>query len=142
MLATSHYYQHKYDLAEQDARKALKIVDKLPNGSHYHAGVYNVLGLILNKTGRSREAEPLLREVLAIRERVAKRSNYTALALGALGECLTTQKRYAEAEPLLVESYQMLNGLHVPQSPALKEARERLASLYSAWGKPSVSIPR
>ena len=131
-LAMSHYYQGKYDLAEQDARRALKIVEKLPTGTHYYAGVYNVLGLILNRTGRSREAEPLLREVLAIREQVAKRSNYTALALGALGECLTTQKRYAEAEPLLRESYDMLQILHVPQSPALKEARERLASLYAA----------
>ncbi len=135
-LAKSRYDQGRYDLAEEDARKALKIVEKLPKSTHYYAGVYTVLGLTLNKTGRSREAEPLLREVLATRQKAAKRSVYVAAALGDLGECLTTQKRYAEAEPLLVESQQMLNSLQIPQSPSLKFAAERLTTLYAAWGKP------
>jgi hypothetical protein len=56
--------------------------------------------------------------------------------MGNLGECLATQQRYAEAEPLLVESYQMRKSSQVPQRPILKEARDRLASLYSACGKP------
>jgi eukaryotic-like serine/threonine-protein kinase len=136
-LAVSHYDQGRYELAEHDARRALKTVEKLPKG-HYYAGVHIALGMVLNKTGRAREAEPLLREGLAIREQKSPRqSNYVAIALGSLGECLTTQKRYAEAEPLLLESYQTLNSLHVPQSPVLKEGRERLVSLYAAWGKPS-----
>jgi tetratricopeptide (TPR) repeat protein len=135
-LAMSHYAQGRFDVAEQDSRQALKIIEELPKGSHYYAGVYSVLGLTLNRTGRSREAEPMLREVLAIREKAAKRSTYTAIAMGNLGECLATQKRYAEAEPLLVDSYKMLGSLQVPQSPLLKEARERLAALYEAWGKP------
>ena len=135
-LARSRYDQNRYDLAEEDARKALKIIEKLPKSTHYYAGVNGVLGLTLNKTGRSREAEPLLREVLATRQKAAKRSVYVAAASGDLGECLTTQKRYREAEPLLVESYQMLKSLQTPQSPGLKEARDRLASLYSDWGKP------
>lgn len=138
-LATAHYYEGRYDRAEQDARRALRIVERLPKG-HYYAGVHVALGLILNKTGRSREAEPLLREALAVREQKSPRqSNYVAIALGSLGECLTAEKRYAEGEPLLVESYQTLRSLHVPQSPVLKEARERLVSLYVAWGKPSES---
>ena len=136
LLAKSRYDQGRYDLAEEDARKALMIVEKLPKGSHYYAGVDSILGLTLNKTGRSREAEPLLREALATREKAAKRSGYVAMAMGDLGECLATQQRYAEAEPLLVESYQMLKSSQVPQSPMLKEARDRLTSLYSAWGKP------
>jgi tetratricopeptide (TPR) repeat protein len=134
-LATAHYYEGRYDLAEQSARKALKIVEKLPKGARQYAAVYLVLGQIFDKTGRSREAEPLLREALAIREKAAKHSNYSAIALGELGACLTTQKRYAEAEPLLVESYQTLTDLHVPQSPILKEAREHLIILYTAWGR-------
>ena len=40
-----------------------------------------------------------------------------AIALGYLGECLLTQKRYDEAEPLLTESAQILERVHVPQSP-------------------------
>ena len=136
-LAMSRYDQGRYALAEQDARRASKIVEKLPKG-HYYAGARLALGLIVNKTGRSHEAEPLLREALAIRQQKSPRqSNYVAIALGSLGECLFTQKRYAEAEPFLLESYQILNSLHVPQSPVLKEARDRLLSLYTALGKPS-----
>lgn len=134
-LATSRYYQGRYDPAERNARAALAIVKKLPPGTHYYASAYNVLGLILNKTGRSRKAEPLLREALAIVQQKSRRPNDVAIAEGSLGECLTTEKRYAEAEPLLQESYQILKGLQVPQSPTLKEAHERLVSLYTAWGK-------
>ena len=42
-------------------------MEKLPKG-HYYAGVHIALGTIVNKTGRDREAEPLLGEGLAIRE--------------------------------------------------------------------------
>jgi tetratricopeptide (TPR) repeat protein len=139
MLSTLHYYQGSYDLAEQDARRVLKIVEKLPKGTNYYGAAYGALGRVLNKTGRFQEAEPLLREALAIRQKSPRR-NDVALALGSLGECLFTQKRYAEAEPLLVESYQTLKNLHVPQSPVLNEAHERLVSLYAAWGKPAESI--
>ncbi len=138
-LATAYYAEGKYDAAEQEARKALKIVEKLPKG-HTYAGVHVALGMSVNKAGRPREAEPLLREGLAVRlQKTPRQSNYVAIALGGLGECLLKQKRFAEGEPLLVESYQTLKNLHVPQSPVLKEARERLVSLYAGWGKPAES---
>jgi tetratricopeptide (TPR) repeat protein len=136
ILSALHYYQGSYDVAEQNARGVLRIVEKLPKGTSYYGAAYGALGRVLNKTGRSKEAEPLLREALAIRQKSPRR-NDIALALGSLGECLTTQKRYAEAEPVLVESYETLKSLQVPQSPLLKEARERLASFYAAWGKPA-----
>jgi len=135
-LARSRYDQGRYDSAEEDARKALKILENLPKSTHYYASVYSVLGLTLNRTGRSREAEFLLQEALAIREKGAKRGDSVAIAMGNLGECLATQQRYTEAERLLVESYQTLKSSQVPLSPILQEARDRLASLYSAWGKP------
>lgn len=136
-LAMAHYDERRYDLAEQDARRALRIVEKLPKRSHYYAGVIAPLGLILSKTGRSNEAEALLREALAIRqERAPRRSNVVAIALGNLGECLTSERRYAEAEPLLTESYETLKSIHVPQSPVLRQAAERLVELYSEWGRP------
>jgi serine/threonine protein kinase len=65
-LAMVYYDEGKYDFAEQEARKALMIVEKLPK-NHYYAFVQITLGMILNKTGRPREAEPLLREGLAVR---------------------------------------------------------------------------
>ncbi len=136
-LAWAYYYHGKYDLAEEAARKALQIVEKLSAGSHYRAAVYGPLGMTLNKTGRSREAEPLLREALASYQKNTPRRSYPmAVALGSLGECLRDQKRYPEAEPLLIESYETIKSIQVPQSPALREAADRLNALYTTWGKP------
>jgi tetratricopeptide (TPR) repeat protein len=136
-LAWAYYDDGKYDLAEEAARRAQKIVDNLPSGSHYRAGVYGALGLSLNKTGRSKEAERLLREALTSLQQNTPRQSYPiAFALGNLGECLTDQKRYAEAEPLLIESYETIKSIHVPQSPMLREAAQRLVNLYRGWDKP------
>jgi tetratricopeptide (TPR) repeat protein len=136
-LASSRYYQGQYDLAEQGVRKAMRIVEKLPKNAHARETTNIALALILNKTGRSREAEALLRDTLAVAQQNSRRPLDVALASGALGECLAIQKRYAEAEPLLIQSYATLKSVQVPGSPAIKEARERLASVYAAWGKPS-----
>jgi tetratricopeptide (TPR) repeat protein/tRNA A-37 threonylcarbamoyl transferase component Bud32 len=136
-LATAHYYEGRYDLAEQDARRAFAIAQKLPKGSHYYARASVVLGEILNKTGRPTEAEPLLREAVAVlKARVPSQSTVMAIALGGLGECLMTEGRYADGEPLLTESYNILKKVNVPESPALEEARQRLVALFQAWGKP------
>ena len=83
----------------------------------------------MTKRGRAREAEPLLREALAIGQKSSRRGD-TAQIQGYLAECLTAQKRYTEVEPLLIDSYLMLKTSQVPASPALTEARERLASFY------------
>lgn len=136
-LAWAYYDDGKYDLAEESARKAFKIVEPLPNGSHYRPGVYGPLGLTLCKTGRAREGERLLREALAsYQQNTPNRSYPMAVAQGNLAECLADQKRYAEAEPLLTESYETIKSIHVPQSPMLREAAQRLVNLYHAWGKP------
>ena len=138
-LSSLHYYESKFDQAAQEARQALNIVKKLPPGTNYYAAVYNALGRALNGAGRSTEAEPLLREALAIRRKYPRRGDI-ASALGSLGECLVAQKRYAEAEPLLVESYQILMVQHVPESPVLREARDRLVSVHAALDKSSMPI--
>jgi len=135
-LGWSRYDQGRYDLAESDARKSLDILAKLPKGIPYYASAYSALGLTLNKTGHSRDAEPFLREALSIREKGGRRGPHVAMAMGDLGECLASQERYPEAESLLVESYQSLKSSQVPDSPLLKTAGERLASLYAASGKP------
>lgn len=132
-LASSRYRWGRYDSAEQDARRALGIVEKLPKNPHYTEAINVTLGLILNKTGRVHEAERLLREALAMAQQNSRRSLDVALASGALGECLAAQKRYAEAEPLLIQSYTTLKSVQVPEGPARKEARDRLESLYAAW---------
>ena len=137
-LAQSRYDQGRYDLAEQETHQAIEILDKLPKQTHAHVRAYVSLGRIYVKTGRLTEAEPLLRRALAIaKQKVPQRNTYMATALGSLGECLMAERRYAEAEPLLKESYDIFGSFHVPESPALKEARERLVKLYAASGKDS-----
>ena len=136
-LATSLYYQARYDAAEKDTRRALEIVEKKAARTHSQETVSLTLGLILNKTGRARQAEPMLRETLATVQKQSRRPLDLARASAALGECLAMQKQYAEAEPLLLQSFQIYKSVHVPQSPVLAEARTRLTLLYTAWGKPS-----
>ena len=135
-LASSYYHQGRYDLAEIEVRRAIEIVEKHAARSHYHQSAYIALGLILNKTGRSEQAEPLLREALSLAQQKSRALD-VAFASAALGECLATQKRYSEAEPLLAESYRTFKTLQVPGSLVIKEAQQRLASLYNAWGKRS-----
>lgn len=56
---------------------------------------------------------------------------------GALGECLMAQKRYHEAEPLLRSSYDGVKSKFGEQHQRTVQARQRLAKLYGAWGKPN-----
>jgi len=136
VLASVHCDESRYDRAEQDARQAQEIVTKGPPGATVRANLDAMLGRILNKTARWQEAEPMLRESVSIRRKSQSRPGL-ADPLGLLGESLAAQKRYADAEPLLVESYEIFRSTQVSQSPALQEARERVQSLYAAWGKPA-----
>jgi len=133
-LAMTHAEQGRLDLAEQDARAAMAIAETLPKGSHYYVRAATALGLVLTRTGRASEAEPLLRAVLAKLEATTSKQSYAvATELGALGECLTAERQYAEAEPLLVESRDTLQSIQVPDGPDLALARRRLSSLSSSW---------
>jgi hypothetical protein len=57
-----------------------------------------------------------------------------------LGASLAGPKKYAEAEPLLLEGYQGMAArkerIRVPDWYQLDRAREWIAKLYQAWGKP------
>ena len=95
-----------------------------------------VQGKIYSQTGRTAEAENLLREAVRIRaENVPETHFMRATANGALGEFLTTQKRFAEAEPFLLTSYESLENSQAPSSPRTRLALQRLAALYENWGK-------
>jgi tetratricopeptide (TPR) repeat protein len=76
----------------------------------------------------AREAQKLLKENLPDDHwRVAQAKNAEGSALAGLGD-------YDEAEPLLLSS---LAGLEEAPIPALaQQARQRLARLYIAWGRP------
>jgi serine/threonine protein kinase/tetratricopeptide (TPR) repeat protein len=134
------YKKGDFQAAESAAResvKAFSLALTTPKDNAYFANPLMELGLILNKTGRSREAEAFLREALEIRTRLLPRGNQLiAASEGALGECLTTQKRYAEAEPLLQRSHDAMKAVQGEHGPLTQEAVRRLAALYQAWGKP------
>ncbi|HEY0404845.1 MAG TPA: serine/threonine-protein kinase [Pyrinomonadaceae bacterium] len=136
--AISFYQQGKYAESQSRITETEKIYLKSygPSYDNYPT-VLIIKGLILDKTGKSREGESFLREALRLRvESLPKEHFWIALANDALGECLTTQQRFTEAEPLLAESYAALNSRLGLQDPRTVEALRRLTRLYQAWGKP------
>ena len=101
-----------------------------------------VQGMIYSQTGRTVEAEKLLREAVRIRvENVPETHFLRATANGALGEFLTTQARFPEAEAFLLASYQSLKKSQAENSPRTRLALQRLANLYEAWNKPDRAAP-
>jgi tetratricopeptide (TPR) repeat protein len=101
-----------------------------------------VQGLIYSQTGRTDEAEKLLREAVKIRaENMPETHFLRATANGALGEFLTKQKRFAEAEPFLLAGYDSLKNSQAANSLRIRLALQRLANLYEAWNKPDQAAP-
>ena len=95
-----------------------------------------VQGMIYSQTGRTAEAEKLLREAVRIRaENVSETHFLRATANGALGEFLTTQARFPEAEGFLLASYRSLKKSQAENSPRTRLALQRLVSLYENWGR-------
>ncbi|HYL84065.1 MAG TPA: serine/threonine-protein kinase [Candidatus Angelobacter sp.] len=135
------YKKADYPGAENAARESIQVFSRAfaqPKDNAYFANPLLELGLILNKSARSREAETYLRQALEIRTRFYPKGNQlVGISEGALGECLTTQKRYAEAEPLLLRSYAAIQAVQGEQGPSTLEAKRRLSTLYQSWGKPA-----
>jgi tetratricopeptide (TPR) repeat protein len=133
------YRQSKFAEAQSKVDETLKIYQE-SFGVHYdnYPTALITEGLILNKTGKSKEGEVILREAVKLRTDSLPGEHYwVAVANGALGECLTTQERFAEAEPLLVQSYTALNSHLGQRDPRTKEALQRLLKLYDEWDKPA-----
>jgi tetratricopeptide (TPR) repeat protein len=113
------YVKGDYQAAEEAVREALRILTQAP---------LTKLGLILSKTGRSREGEADLREALAIRTgRLPAGHQLIAVTEGALGECLIALKRYADAEPFLLRSHAAMKSNVGEKDPRTVEARGRLS---------------
>jgi eukaryotic-like serine/threonine-protein kinase len=140
--AICFYRQNKFAEAQSKVDETLKIYLE-SFGVHYdnYPTALITKGLILNKTGKSKEGEIILREALKLRtDSLPKEHFWVAVANGALGECLTTQKSFSEAEPLLVQSYEVLNSRLGKRDPRTSEALRRLIDLYESWGKPAQAI--
>jgi serine/threonine-protein kinase len=135
------YSMGDYAGAEKAARESIAVFRRAlaqPMESVNFSSPLRELGLILNKTGRSREGEIYLRQSLAIRTHLLPSgSQLIANTEATLGDCLIAQKRYAEAEPFLLDSYQIaLKATGGMQDSRTAEPRQRLKTLYEDWHKP------
>jgi len=134
------YKKGDYPGAESAARESVEVFNRAfakPTDGVYFANPLMELGLILDATGRYRDAEVYLRQALEIRTRLLPGgSQLIGTTEGALGECLTMQKRYGAAEPLLLDSYRIMKTTTNEQDQRRIEAAKRLIALYQSWGKP------
>jgi len=133
----------QYPEAEAKINAALEIY-RAASGPQYvnYPTALMVQGVIYSQTGRTAEAEKLLREAVRIRaENVPETHFLRATANGTLGEFLTTQARFPEAESFLLASYESLKKSQAENSPRTRLALQRLANLYEAWNKPEQAAP-
>jgi hypothetical protein len=86
------------------------------------------------------ESEPLAREAYEFSQKKQTDDWSRFRAESLLGASLAGQKKYAEAETLLLEGYQGMlarkDRMEAADGYHLERAREWLAQLYQAWGKP------
>ena len=137
-LSVIHCQWKNYQRAEAEARRALDIRRRHRKPSEsYTVVALGQLSKVLISAGQIKKAAPYLKEAMeAFHAAPVKATGYWAIAAGLLGECLMSLKRYEEAERLLKENYTIHQSECGEACPDRAEARQRLARLYEAWGKP------
>jgi Flp pilus assembly protein TadD len=99
------------------------------------------LALAYESQGQFAGAEPLARESVDFYQKQQPDDWQRFRAESLLGASLAGQKNYVEAEPLLLEGYEGMvarkEKIAVPDLYQIDFARDRLAELYLAWGKPA-----
>jgi serine/threonine-protein kinase len=96
------------------------------------------LALHYERQGRRDEAEKRLVEAVAqFRKTKPDRDWEVGRVKSELGGLLLARGAYARAEPLLVEGYEAVTGDVRTNKVVIAEARDRLARLYDAWGRPA-----
>ncbi len=97
----------------------------------------NNLAMLLMKRGKVTEAEPVFAEILSLSEgRLPPGHYFDAIIRNNYGECLARLERFVEAEKHLLASQTTLTEFFKEGHPRVKKGMERLATLYTAWGKP------
>jgi serine/threonine protein kinase/tetratricopeptide (TPR) repeat protein len=131
--------ERKFAEAESVMREGLELMQRLLGKEDWRVAIHlTQLADLLLETERSRDGEASAREAVRIlRAHFAGDHPLTAAAQSVLGAALAGQGRYAEAEPLLVQSEKFLGTWH---DRAARRAQERLARLYTAWGKPGETL--
>jgi hypothetical protein len=90
----------------------------------------------LCRSGKAQEAEKAARGALAINSaRMGKDHPRTKESEGALGCAMASGGRYAEAEPYMLSFAAALDE-KIGAEGDPREAAQRIADMYAAWGKP------
>jgi len=140
-LASVYQRQGKYALAATYAAQALAGRRRALGPEHPDTMASAAdLALAHLSQGKFAESERLAREAMQT-DRQKQPDDWQGFrAESLLGASLAGQKKFAEAEPLLLEGYQ---GMLARKDKMMDEdryhldrAREWLAQLYRAWGKP------
>ena len=138
-IAFANKGDHERAIAE--GRKAVELGRKLGlTEAPDFISALRLQGVGLTRTGRAKEAEPLLREALARAEKISPPGGVAiANAEGALGECLTAQHRFAAAEPLVLHSYEALKTSLGEKNTYTVTGRRRAFDLYDRWRRPDLA---
>ncbi len=95
--------------------------------------------------GRPADAEILLLHALDVEERSYSADDWRLAATESLlGDACTRLSRFSEAEPYLLRAAALLPVAPGVEGPRAREAsanRERLAALYTAWGRREMAAP-
>jgi len=140
-FAAMYQRQGKYALAETYSAQAL-VGQRHALGPEHPDTMSSALDLALAliSQGKFAESETLAREAVETDRKKQPDDWQYFRADSVLGASLAGQKKYAEAEPLLLDGYQGMAArkerIRVPDWYHLDRAREWIAKLYQAWGKP------
>jgi non-specific serine/threonine protein kinase/serine/threonine-protein kinase len=136
-----YYRQGRYADAEPIATKALDITRRVMGDDHPRTlnDMHN-LATIYDRLGRYGEAERLyLKSLDGLRRVLGDVHPDTAVTLAAVASLYKNLRRYDEAEPLAVEAYRAYVQSFGAEHDRTREAADRLAALYDAWGKPAMA---
>jgi tetratricopeptide (TPR) repeat protein len=133
----------KHDQAASLLRRLIDAADVKGESEGRSAGIWQLYAESLLRGGKFAEAEVRLRVVRRVYAKLYPEHWLHDRAVGDLGASLLGQKKFDAAEPLLREGYEGLirrkDTLPAFEIDLLPQARQRLAQLYEAWGKPDAA---
>ncbi|UCC25643.1 MAG: serine/threonine protein kinase [Gemmatimonadales bacterium] len=129
--------KNRYDEAEDLYREALALrLSLFGDGGSVVADSKRLLAAFLCEVrGESREGAALLAEAIPVLEQEGDRFR-VAVGRSMQGVCLTAVGRYGEGEAALLQAIQAFEVDPGCGAARTEQARERLAALYEAWGRP------
>jgi tetratricopeptide (TPR) repeat protein len=127
-----------YEGAEPLLRDALEMNQRLYDPDHADIAITQTgMALLFLRTGRAAAALEMAQAAFeSLAESYGPEHWRTAWALATQGASMAQLSRYREAEPLLLEAYETLRGSTGARPIHLGSARQYLADLYAAWGRP------